>query len=129
VSAPSELPAAAPAPQPEIAATTPTTSTTAAATAPAQAPAPATAEPAGVRLWLGSLPSRDKAEEQWAQLRETYGDLFQDMTMEVGEVERDQRKFYRLLAGPLSDRDRGREICRQLQTRDPEAWCKVVGGS
>ena len=84
--------------------------------------------PAEIRLWLGSLSSRDKAEQQWRQLRDSFGDLFQDMDIRVGEVERDQRKFYRVLAGPVPDRDRGKEICRLLQERDPEAWCKVVGG-
>jgi hypothetical protein len=61
-------------------------------------------------------------------MRESFADLFQSMEMQVAEVKRDQRKFYRLLAGPVTDRNRGKEICRQLQERDPEAWCKVVGG-
>ncbi len=86
------------------------------------------AEPDEIRLWLGSLSSRAKAEQQWNQLRESFGDLLQDMDMRVAEVERDQRKFYRVLAGPVPDRNRGKEICRLLQERDPEAWCKVVGG-
>ena len=85
-------------------------------------------KPGELRLWLGSLPSRDKAELQWSQLRASYADLFKDMDAQVAEVERDQRKFYRVLAGPVSDRDRGKEICRIMLERDPQAWCKVVGG-
>lgn len=101
--------------------------------APAQEPSAvaetqSAAAPDEIRLWLGSLSSSAKAEQQWNQLRESFGDLFQDMDLRVAEVERDQRKFYRVLAGPVPDRDRGKEICRLMQERDPEAWCKVVGG-
>jgi cell division septation protein DedD len=85
-------------------------------------------KPGELRLWLGSLPSRSKAESQWTQLRDSYTDLLKDMDMQVGEVERDQRKFDRLLVGPVPDRDRGKEICRTMLERDPQAWCKVVGG-
>jgi hypothetical protein len=74
------------------------------------------------------LPTPERAERQWTQMQESFADLFQSMGMQVAEVERDQRKFYRLLAGPVPDRVQGKEICRLLQERDPEAWCKVVGG-
>ncbi|HXV25531.1 MAG TPA: SPOR domain-containing protein [Alphaproteobacteria bacterium] len=89
---------------------------------------PSDVQQTGLRLWLGSLTSAEKVEQQWRQMQESFGDLFQAMDLRVAEVERDQRKFYRLLAGPVPDRDRGREICRALQERDPEAWCKVVDG-
>lgn len=108
--------------------------TTAGESAPALAAAPSNPDtaqdegPPAIRLWLGSLPSPEAAEEQWDQIRKSFGDLFQAMDMQVAEVQRDQRTFYRLLAGPVADRERGREICRLLQEREPEAWCKVVGG-
>ena len=109
---------------------------TAAATPAAEAEQPSSGtqatqaplKPGELRLWLGSLPSRSKAESQWTQLRDSYTDLLKDMDMQVAEVERDQRKFYRVLVGPVPDRDRGKEICRIMQERDPQAWCKVVGG-
>ena len=58
----------------------------------------------------GFITSRSKAEQQWSQLRDSYTDLLKDMDMQVGEVERDQQKFYQVLAGPVPDRDRGKEI-------------------
>ena len=130
--APSSQAAAASAPaepQPSQQETETAVAPTAPVVAAAPAPPPVAVDPAEIRLWLGSLPSRDQAEQQWTQLQESYADLFRSMDMQIGEVERDRRIFYRVLAGPLPDRDRGREICRQLQSRDPEAWCKVVGGS
>jgi cell division septation protein DedD len=124
-------PAAAPASPPAAAKPAVETAVATAAAPSVQQPEPAAvapAAPAGIHLWLGSLPSPEGAEKQWKQMRESFADLFQAMEMQVAEVERDQRKFYRLLAGPVADRNRGKEICRQLQERDPEAWCKVVGG-
>ncbi len=108
------------------------TATLAAAAAPAAeeknlAPPPDPG-PTELRLWLGSLTSSENAERQWRQMQESFGDLLETMDLRVAEVERDQRTFYRLLAGPVPDRDRGKEICRVLQERDPQAWCKVVGG-
>ena len=128
---PPAVPASSPPPAPVQPAATDTAPTVTAAASPApeqgSTDAGRVSEPAGIHLWLGSLPSPERAERQWSQMQESFADLFQSMEMQVAEVERDNRKFYRLLAGPVTDRGRGKEICRLLQERDPEAWCKVVG--
>jgi TPR repeat protein len=133
---PATATAAVPAPSPPPAPAQPAATDTAPTVAAAASPPPAeqgstdagkASEPAGIHLWLGSLPSPERAQRQWSQMQESFADLLQSMEMQVAEVERDNRKFYRLLAGPVTDRGRGEEICRLLQERDPEAWCKVVG--
>jgi cell division septation protein DedD len=86
----------------------------------------ATTVPPGYHVWLASLPTRKRAERQWREMQGSYGDLLQGLNFSVAEVRRDDRTFYRVLAGPLSDRDAGRNLCRQLQSRDPDVWCKVV---
>ena len=86
----------------------------------------ASSAPTGYQVWLASLPSRKRAERQWREMQGSYGDLLQGLDMSIAEVRRDDRTYYRVLAGPVSDRDAGRALCRQLQSRDPNVWCKVV---
>jgi TPR repeat protein len=125
--APAAAPAPATAPTPTVASapapSPPASKQTASVPAATDA---ATSPPAGYRVWLASLPSRKRAERQWREMQGSYGDLLQGLDLSVAEVRRDDRTYYRVLAGPVSDRDAGRALCRQLQSRDPDVWCKVV---
>jgi len=110
--------------------------------APAQAvadvPAGAAAKPAATAvataasetvkkagLHLASYKDRENAERGWKQLLSRNEDVLKGLTHTVEPVDLgDRGTFYRLVAGPVTDRDQAQRMCGTLKTRG--AYCQLI---
>lgn len=87
------------------------------------AAASATAKKAG--LHLASYKDRENAERGWKQLLSRNEDVLKGMTHTVEPVDLgDRGTFYRLVAGPVTDRDQAQRMCGTLKTRG--AYCQLI---
>lgn len=87
-------------------------------------PAPRAAQ--NYRLQLGALRSKDAVDKAWKRLRERHRDLLSGLGLAIERKDLGSPKgvFYRLLAGPVGDRNKARRICADLQKR--HVGCLVV---
>lgn len=101
----------------------PAGASTKAAPSAVTATATATAQSAG--LHLASYKDRENAERGWKQLLSRNEDVLKGLTHTVEPVDLgDRGTFYRLVAGPVSDRDQAQRMCGTLKTRG--AYCQLV---
>lgn len=99
------------------------------APAPASAPIPLAASPAEVTapvrlsgpqpaIHLASYRSRKDAERGWSQLRRAHKGTLSNLQSEITEINLGRKgRFFRLKAGPLTDKAEAASICRQLKKR------------
>ena len=77
-------------------------------------------------VWLASTSSPAEAERYWRQTASTHPEIFAGLTPRIVEVNlEDVGTYYRLTAGPLSDRETAQALCRRLRVHQPSAFCKV----
>jgi cell division septation protein DedD len=108
----------APAPQQQASAPRAATPT------PTPAPAPA-AGPARYRIQLAALRTSEDAAREWDKLRRAHMDLLGPLTLNVVRADLgDRGTFYRIQAGPLSDEQAAKELCRRLVEK--KVGCLVV---
>ena len=83
--------------------------------------------PAGsFSVWLASTSSPAEAERYWRQTASSHPEIFAGLTPRIIEVSLDDLgTYYRLTAGPLSDRETAQALCRRLRVHQPSAFCKV----
>ena len=87
-------------------------------------PAPPVAEK--YRLQLAALRSKDAVDKAWKRLRKRHRDLLSGLRLaiEKKDLGRSKGVYYRLLAGPVTDRKKARRLCVDLAKRNVE--CLVV---
>jgi len=80
----------------------------------------------GYAVHLASFRTRDAAEREWKRLGAAYGKLLGGLEARFPRVDLGAEKgvYYRLLAGPLADAARARELCQALRKHKVE--CRVV---
>ncbi len=67
---------------------------------------------------LASYRSQRAADRGWSILREAHKDLLGDLSLEVSRISLGTKGvFYRLKAGPLTDKAAARNLCRELKKR------------
>lgn len=103
---------------------------------PAMAPAPVSSSPAEMEapmklsgpqpgIHLASYKSRKDAERGWSQLRRAHKSELSSLQSEISETNLGAKGvFFRLKAGPLSDKGVAQALCRQLKTR--RQFCEVT---
>ncbi len=97
---------------------------------PRPATAAAPAEPAGgFAVHLASYKSESAARDGWAQLRKRHGALLGALAPSVTRVELPGKGvFWRLKAGPLSDRAAAEALCAKLEARKQYCEPAFAGG-
>lgn len=81
----------------------------------AAAPAPA---PSGFQVQLAAYRTAERAHSEWSRVQGAHPDLLGALEPHVVSVDLGTRgTFYRLLAGPLPDRNAANELCEQLEGR------------
>ena len=103
---------------------------------PAMAPAPVSSSPAETEalaqlsgpqpaVHLASYKSRKDAERGWSQLRRAHKSELSYLQSEISEISLGAKGvFFRLKAGPLTDKGAATALCRQLKTR--RQFCEVT---
>ena len=83
--------------------------------------------PKGVHIWLASMKSSDDAEEHWNQVRRQHGEILDDFPPLFTKVDLGSRgTYYRVMVGPLDNRAVAQNLCQQMRSSDPAAFCKVL---
>ena len=91
---------------------------------PAIAAKPAAAPAAEWRIQLISLSSQQDAKAVWARMQKANNDLLGKLQLRVQTVKLSKGTFYRVQAGPLSDRTAAASLCGSLKSRKQD--CLVV---
>ncbi|MEP4380557.1 MAG: SPOR domain-containing protein [Alphaproteobacteria bacterium] len=117
---------APPPPPPVVAANPPATPP---APAPEAAPKPApkvatTPSSGGWRIQLAAVSSQDRAHTEWDRIKNRNTDLLGSLDLNVQSVKLDRGTFFRIQAGPLSDRAAASGLCGQLKSRNQD--CLIV---
>jgi hypothetical protein len=92
------------------------TQTAAAPTAPAT-PAAAPAVAGGARIQLAAVKSEALAQAQWAKFQKAHSDLLGALTLNIEKIDRSGTAYYRIQAGPLSDKTAAKELCAKLKAQ------------
>ena len=111
------------APPPPVAAAKPPAPTAAPAPAAAAKPPAATAANAW-RSQLASVSSRALALSEWDRLKKQNTDLLGPLALNVQSVKLERGTFYRIQAGPLTDRAAASGLCGKLKSRNQD--CLIV---
>jgi len=114
-------PAPAPAPAPTTAAPAAAPKPPAATSAPKP---PATATVNGWRIQLAAVSSRERALSEWDRLKKRNTDLLGPLDLNVQSVKLDRGTFFRIQAGPLTDRAAASGLCGKLKSRNQD--CLIV---
>jgi hypothetical protein len=107
-----EAPAAS---QPAAQAPAPTKTQTAAA--PAAAPTVQPAVGGNARIQLAAVKSEALAKQQWAKFQKAHPDLLGALTLSIQEVTVNGADYYRIQAGPLSDKAAAKDLCSKLKAQ------------
>lgn len=91
---------------------------------PPVAAKPAVAPIAAWRIQLISLSSQKDAEAVWARVQKANRDLLGKLELRVQTVKLSKGTFYRVQAGPLTDRTAAASLCGSLKSRKQD--CLVV---
>ena len=85
------------------------------------------ATPKGVHIWLASMKSSDDAEEHWKQVQSQHGAILDDLRPLFTKVDLGTRgTYYRVMVGPIDNREVAQSLCQQMRSSDPAAFCKVL---
>ena len=92
---------------------------------PAAAPKPAATMSAGAwRIQLAAVSSRERALSGWDRLKKRNADLLGPLDLNVQSVKLDRGTFFRIQAGPLTDRAAASGLCGKLKSRNQD--CLIV---
>jgi len=115
-------PAPPPAPSP---AASPAPVAPPAPSAPTAAPKPPAAASANAwRIQLAAVSSRESALSEWGRLKKQNTDLLGSLDLNVQSVKLDRGTFFRIQAGPLTDRAAASGLCGKLKSRNQD--CLIV---
>jgi TPR repeat protein len=79
------------------------------------------------RVWLLSADSQEAAEELWHAALKRHETVLAAANVTIHEVDYDELGyFYRVLAGPVMDREAALGLCRRLRSDTPETFCKIL---
>ncbi len=82
-------------------------------------------EPVSYRVQLGSLGTREAAEQEWERLQDRYRSELGDLILDVQQADLgDRGVFFRIQAGPL-DEEGAREVCDVVRSTNP-GGCLIV---
>lgn len=125
---PEEQAAAIPDPEPAQPETASPAKNTETAKAEAEAGKPSAPPPEAekYRLQLAALRSKADVDKAWKRLRTRHRDLLSGLGLAVEKKDLGPHKgvYYRLLAGPVSDREKALRLCADLEKRN--VGCLVV---
>jgi len=111
----------APPPPPPVVAAKPPAPTP----APAAAPKPPAATAADAwRIQLASVSSRARALSEWDRLKKKNTDLLGPLSLNVQSVKLERGTFFRIQAGPLTNRVAASDLCGKLKSRNQD--CLIV---
>ena len=83
------------------------------------------AAPSGFRIQLAALRSRDAAQAEWGNLQRRFPALLEQLQLNVQHVDLgDKGVFYRVQAGPLSDRTAAQSLCSRF--KEQKQACLIV---
>ncbi|HEY4164650.1 MAG TPA: SPOR domain-containing protein [Dongiaceae bacterium] len=82
------------------------------ATAPTTAPKPVSTGSA--RVQLAAVRSEAAAKTQWAKLQKAHPDLLGALSLNIQKVDRSGVTYYRIQAGPLTDKATAKQLCAKL---------------
>jgi cell division septation protein DedD len=92
---------------------------------PAAAPKPTATTSAGAwRIQLAAVSSRERALSEWDRLKKRNTDLLGPLNLNVQSVKFDRGTFFRIQAGPLTDRAAASGLCGKLKSRNQD--CLIV---
>lgn len=91
------------------------------AVAPATRPAPATG---GWRVQLASVGERSKAQPEWTRIQRRAAPLLDGLSPTIVEAALERGTFWRIQAGPLTDREAAAGLCGKLRAQSLD--CLVV---
>ncbi len=81
----------------------------------------------GYRVWLLSADSEEVAEELWDAALKRHETVLATADLTIREVDYGELgHFYRVLAGPVMDREAALGLCRRLRSDTPETFCKIL---
>jgi hypothetical protein len=99
------------------AAATPSPTKTQTAAAPAAAPTVQPAVGGSARIQLAAVKSEASAKEQWAKFQKAHPDLLGVLTLSIQKVTVNGADYYRIQAGPLSDKTAAKDLCSKLKAQ------------
>ncbi|MES1152798.1 MAG: SPOR domain-containing protein [Dongia sp.] len=103
---------------PEPAAEAPAPAKTQTAAAPAAAtPTVQPAAGGNARIQLAAVKSEALAKEQWAKFQKAHPDLLGALTLSIQKVVVNGADYYRIQAGPLSDKSAAKDLCSKLKAQ------------
>ncbi len=91
---------------------------------PTVAPKPAVAPANAWRIQLAAVSSRERALSEWDRLKKRNDDLLGQLALNVQTVKLDRGTFFRIQAGPLTDRAAASGLCGKLKSRNQD--CLIV---
>ncbi|MGM0562032.1 MAG: tetratricopeptide repeat protein [Pseudomonadota bacterium] len=77
-------------------------------------------------LWLGSMATPEGARRLWGEAVGKYQESLSELTYETREVQTDSGTFLRVLAVGYETEAEAREVCASIESRDDDAFCRVV---
>lgn len=77
-------------------------------------------------LWLGSMATPEGARRLWGEAVGKYQESLSELSYETREVQTDSGTFLRVLAVGYETEAKAREVCATIESRDDEAFCRVV---
>ncbi len=86
--------------------------------------------PKGYALQIAAYRSAEELLPGWEILRKQYTDLIQDLPPRRSEIDYGPKEghitgfYYRLNAGPLTDYEQARAICKEIRTRGGDCWVR-----
>jgi SPOR domain len=86
----------------------------------AAAPAAPTVQPAvggTARIQLAAVKSEALALAQWAKFQKAHPDLLGALTLSIEKIDRSGTAYYRIQAGPLSDKNAAKDLCAKLKAQ------------
>lgn len=83
--------------------------------------------PKGVHIWLASMKSSDEAEDHWKEVKDQHASVLGGLSPLFTKVDLGTRgTYYRVMVGPIDNRDLAQNLCQQMRSNDPAAFCKVL---
>jgi len=80
----------------------------------------------GVRVWLGSLQTREAAAQHWSDMQARFPQILRGADVHYQKIELDEQgTFFRVLAGPYADEAAARQTCRDMKRKKDGAFCEV----
>jgi cell division septation protein DedD len=69
------------------------------------------------RIQLAAVKSEALAKQQWAKFQKAHPDLLGALTLSIQKVTVNGADYYRIQAGPLSDKAAAKDLCSKLKAQ------------